>query len=101
MRTSYIVCYDIAVSSEGGTRRIRKVFETLRGYGDHLQESVFECSLTAQDLAELKRDLREIIYTKLDQVLFVNLGPASARGDRMIIAMGKPYSPIDEPCLVV
>ncbi len=92
MRTSYIVCYDIAVSSEGGTRRIRKVFETLRGYGDHLQESVFECSLNAQDLAELKRDLREIINAKLDQVLFVNLGPASARGDRSIIAMGKQYA---------
>ena len=101
MRTSYIVCYDIAVSSDGGPRRIRKVFQTLRGYGDHLQESVFECSLTIQDLAELKRDLREIINTKLDQILFVNLGPASARGDRMITAMGKPYFPIDEPCLVI
>ena len=101
MRDTYIVCYDINVTSEGGTRRLRKTFETLRGCGDHLQESVFECSLTPQDLAELKRSLREIIDHKKDQVLFISLGPAAGRGDRVITAMGKPYSPVDEPCVVV
>ena len=101
MRDTYIVCYDIMVTSEGGARRLRKTFETLRGYGDHLQESVFECSLSAQDLAELRRALREIIDHKKDQVLFISLGPTAARGDRAITAMGKPYSPVDAPCLVV
>jgi CRISPR-associated protein Cas2 len=31
----------------------------------------------------------------------VNLGPAAGRGDRVITALGKPYSCIDAPCIVV
>ena len=31
-------------------KRLRKVFQTMRAYGDHLQYSVFECQLTAMDL---------------------------------------------------
>ena len=42
MRTSYLICYDIS-----DDKRLRKVFQTMRGYGDHLQYSVFECQLTA------------------------------------------------------
>ena len=38
MRQSYLVCYDIS-----DDKRLRKVFKTMRGYGDHLQYSVFEC----------------------------------------------------------
>ncbi len=36
-----------------------------------------------------------------DQVLFVDLGPAEGRGDRVITALGKPYAPIDSPCIIV
>jgi CRISPR-associated endonuclease Cas2 len=41
MRISYLVCYDIC-----DDKRLRKVFQTMRNYGDHLQYSVFECQLT-------------------------------------------------------
>jgi CRISPR-associated protein Cas2 len=34
-------------------------------------------------------------------VLFVNLGPAEGRGDRVIAALGKPYTAIDSPCIIV
>ena len=44
MRTSYLVSYDIC-----DDKRLRKVFQTMRGYGDHLQYSVFQCQLTAAD----------------------------------------------------
>ena len=36
-----------------------------------------------------------------DQVLFVSLGPAEGRGDRVIAALGKPYTKLDSPCYVV
>ena len=36
-----------------------------------------------------------------DQVLFVDLGPTAGRGERVISALGLPYSPIDAPCIVV
>ncbi|MEZ5353760.1 MAG: CRISPR-associated endonuclease Cas2 [Bryobacteraceae bacterium] len=96
MRTSYLVCYDIC-----DDKRLRKVFQVMRGYGDHLQYSVFECQLTAMDLARLRADLNSIIHHTEDQVLFVDLGPSEGRGDRVITAMGKPYTNVDSPCIVV
>ncbi|MGI8782655.1 MAG: CRISPR-associated endonuclease Cas2 [Acidobacteriota bacterium] len=96
MRTSYLVCYDIC-----DDKRLRKVFKTMRNYGDHLQYSVFECQLTPSDLVRCRTDLAELIHYGEDQVLFVSLGPAEGRGDRVITAMGKPYFQIDSPCIVV
>lgn len=96
MRMSYLVCYDIC-----DEKRLRSVFKKMRACGDHLQYSVFECQLSPMDLVRCRADLSEIIDHKEDQVLFVNLGPAEGRGDRVISALGKPYSPIDSPCIVV
>jgi len=96
MRTSYLISYDIA-----DPKRLRLVFKFLKGFGDHLQFSVFECQLTARDLVQCRAGLQAIIHHKEDQVLFVNLGPAEGRGDRVITAMGKPYVNIDAPCIVV
>ena len=96
MRFSYLVCYDIS-----DEKRLRRVFQAMRGYGDHLQYSVFECQLTAMDLARCRAELADIIQHKEDQVLFVNLGPAEGRGDRVISALGKPYTAVDAPCIVV
>jgi len=96
MRTSYLVCYDICED-----KRLRKVFQTMRNYGDHLQYSVFECQLTPMDLARCRAELSQIIDHREDQVLFVDLGPAEGRGDRVITALGKAYSAIDSPCIVV
>ncbi len=35
------------------------------------------------------------------RVLFVDLGPVEGRGDRVIAALGKPYTAIDSPCIIV
>lgn len=96
MRSTYLVCYDIC-----DDKRLRKVFQVMRAYGDHLQYSVFECQLTAADLARLRAELGAIIHHREDQVLFVYLGPAEGRGDRVITALGKPYTAVDAPCIVV
>jgi CRISPR-associated protein Cas2 len=73
----------------------------MRGYGDHLQYSVFECQLTAADLVRLRAELASIIHHRDDQVLFVDLGPTEGRGERVITSLGKPYTPIDAPCIIV
>ena len=96
MRNSYLITYDIA-----NDKRLRMVFKIMRGWGDHLQYSVFECQLTQMDLMRLKGELGDVIHDDEDQVLIVNLGPAEGRGDRVIVAMGKPYTRVDAACIVV
>lgn len=96
MRTSFLVCYDIC-----DDKRLRKVFQAMRSYGDHLQYSIFECQFTPMDLARCRAELSQIINHKEDQVLFVNLGPAEGRGDRVITALGKAYTALDAPCIIV
>jgi CRISPR-associated protein Cas2 len=96
MRTTYIVCYDIA-----DAKRLRRVFKICRNYGNHLQFSVFECDLNASEKIELERKLSETMNLKEDQALFIALGPADGRGDRVITALGLPYTRFDSPCYVV
>ena len=96
MRTTYLVCYDIS-----NDKRLRKVFKICRNYGDHLQYSVFECDLNETEIVNLERELGEIINHIEDQVLFVALGPAESRGERVIRAVGLPYVKLDAPCYVI
>lgn len=96
MRHTYLVTYDVS-----DDKRLARVLKTMRGFGQHLQYSVFECDLSQADLARCRYRLSEIIDHREDQVLFVDLGPADGRGDRVITALGRPYSSIDSPCIVV
>ena len=96
MLTTYLVCYDVA-----DDKRLRRVFKVCRNFGDHLQYSVFECDLNPSEKIELETDLGQIINHDEDQVLFVALGPAEGRGDRVISALGLPYTKLDAPCYVV
>lgn len=96
MRTTYIVCYDIA-----DAKRLRRVFKICRNYGNHLQYSVFECDLSQAEKIELERKLGETMNFKEDQALFIALGPADGRGDRVITALGLPYTRFDSACYVV
>jgi CRISPR-associated protein Cas2 len=95
MRTTYLVCYDIA-----NDKRLRRAFKTCRNFGDHLQFSIFECDLTPKEKVELESQLSQVINHDEDQVLFVSLGPAEGRGDRVITALGQPYVKLDAPCYV-
>jgi len=96
MRNTFLVTYDVC-----DDKRLARVHKTMRGFGDHLQYSVFECQLTPTDLVRCRHLLSEIIDHRKDQVLFVDLGSSEGRGDRVITALGKAYSPIDSPCIIV
>ncbi len=96
MRNTFLVCYDIA-----DDKRRARVCKYMQGQGDHLQYSVFECQFAPTDLARCRHRLSEFIHHRDDQVLFVDLGPVEGRGDRVITALGKAYSTIDSPVLIV
>lgn len=95
MRTTYMVCYDIA-----DDKRLRRVFRICKNHGDHLPFFVFECDLNAIEKTRFETALKEVIEPGEDQVLFVRLGPSEGRGDRVITALGIPYVTMDAPCYV-
>ena len=86
MRQSYVVTYDIA-----DPKRLRAVFKLMRGYGDHLQLSVFYCELNLRERVQLQDRLEQILKPSADQVLFLNLGPAAGRGPRAISSLGRAF----------
>ncbi len=69
MRYRYIVCYDISAD-----HRRQRVYEVMRGYGQHVQYSVFVCDLDRQGKAELVRDLREKMNENEDRVMLCEVG---------------------------
>lgn len=96
MRNSYIVSYDIS-----DARRLRLVLETVRGYGDHLQYSVFRCELSQTEVVLLRAALAEVIHHSEDQVLFIDLGPEDGRALQAIQALGRPYTHPERHAVIV
>jgi CRISPR-associated protein Cas2 len=88
MRNVYVVCYDIS-----DDRRLRRVYKTMRGFGDHLQLSVFRCELSARERASMISALVAIIAPERDQVLIVDIGPADGRADSAFETVGRAYRP--------
>lgn len=93
---SYIVSYDIS-----DPKRLRKVFQTLRGYGDHLQLSVFRCDLQRAERVILEQKLSGLIHHTEDQILFIDLGPARGRASFAIEAIGRPSAEPVKTAIVV
>lgn len=84
MRRLYLVTYDISDPD-----RLRKVFKTMRGFGEHLQLSVFQCDLTATGRIEMQAALEEVIHHEEDKVLIIDLGSTEARSVQSIQALGR------------
>ncbi len=96
MRQAFIVTYDVR-----DPKRLRRVYRVLRGYGRHLQLSVFQCELDARARIELGAKLKRVIRHEEDQVLFVDIGPADGRGATSIESIGVPYVPEERRAIVV
>jgi CRISPR-associated protein Cas2 len=88
MEAVYLVCYDIA-----HPKRLRRVHRVTKDYGARLQYSVYECRLTAMQLASFKSDLFDVIDGAKDQVLFVRLGPHASTTYERIEAIGLGFCP--------
>ena len=69
-----LITYDVATSSEGGTKRLRRVSKKCLDHGQRVQNSVFECVCDAATLTQLKIDLREIIDEEQDSLRIYILG---------------------------
>jgi CRISPR-associated protein Cas2 len=91
----YIVSYDIR-----DEKRWRRVFRLMKGYGEWLQLSVFQCRLSAQQHAELIQLLDGIIHHKEDHVVLLDLGIAERVVPR-VVSLGKSFTPVARDVIVV
>ena len=88
MTCRYYVTYDIC-----DPRRLRKVFQILKGIGEHVQLSVFSCDVSPRQLEALRLRLVEVILPSEDQVLFIDLGPTDGAATSRVTALGRPHQP--------
>lgn len=91
LRNSVIVCYDVR-----DPRRLRRTHETLLGYGDPLQYSVFLCHLSRAERLLMETALSGVVDLSEDTVHIIDLGPAAGSGLRRIRALGRKHLPAVE-----
>lgn len=96
MRLVYIVTYDIC-----DDKRLRQVFKLMRGYGDHLQYSVFRCELSEKERVEMIAKLAKVIQSQEDQILFFPMGPAGGQHENNVLHLGVAYTPSDHGAIVI
>lgn len=96
MRRLYFVTYDIR-----DPKRLRRVYKTMKGFGAHLQLSVFQCELPEMDLVRMKAALVEVINHQEDHVLIVDLGPTEGRPIKSIESLGEPFKQVQRQAQVV
>jgi CRISPR-associated protein Cas2 len=91
----YVVAYDIA-----DQRRWRRVFRVMKGHGEWLQLSVFQCRLSRRRCAELKLALEELLNHAEDHLIILDLGPAEALRPR-VESIGKPFAVVERGPVIV
>jgi CRISPR-associated protein Cas2 len=69
-----VISYDVVED-----KRRTKVLKLLKGWGTHVQYSVFECELDAAELAQVMRELRSLIDLHTDSVRLYQLDTAAVR----------------------
>lgn len=89
----YLVTYDIA-----DARRLRKVARRLEGAGWRMQQSVFHCRLSRQEMNRLAHDLDKLIHAAED---CIRIYPLCGHDDPNIRADGLPLSSMDRDYYLV
>ncbi|MDR1911217.1 MAG: CRISPR-associated endonuclease Cas2 [Helicobacteraceae bacterium] len=93
-----LITYDVAVSTEGGAKRLRKVAKACVNYGQRVQFSVFECVIDPARWIKLKNALEAIIDRKTDSLRYYYLGANYKKKVEHIGA--KPSYDIDAPMII-
>ncbi|GAC1450045.1 MAG: CRISPR-associated endonuclease Cas2 [Isosphaeraceae bacterium] len=87
----YLIAYDVATTTPGGRRRLRRVARACEGYGQRVQYSVFECLVEPEQWLFLHKTLVEIIDPREDSL---RIYPLDENARRRIEHIGR-RDPID------
>jgi CRISPR-associated protein Cas2 len=92
----YIVAYDIA-----DRKRWRRVFRVMKGYGEWMQLSVFQCRLDRLRHAELIALLDGILQHREDRLISIDMGPADGIAPRVTALGNMEFRPIERAPIIV
>jgi CRISPR-associated protein Cas2 len=91
----YIVSYDVR-----DPKRWRRLFKVMKGRGEWLQLSVFQCRLSRRGAAELTEAVSAVIKHEEDHVIVLDLGPADDVKPR-VSSLGKPFAAVTRQPVIV
>lgn len=70
-----LVAYDVNTQTPAGVRRLRQIAKVCLGFGQRVQDSVFECSIGHSDMERFRAKLLKIILVKEDSLRIYKLHP--------------------------
>lgn len=68
-----VVAYDVNTETKTGRRRLRRVAQVCKNYGQRVQKSVFECQVDEMKYEALRRQLLKEINEKEDNLRLYRL----------------------------
>ena len=69
-----VISYDISLEDTAGARRLRRISDACKDFGQRVQYSVFECILDPAQWVALKERLKEEMNTEKDSIRVYYLG---------------------------
>ena len=68
-----IVAYDVSTETPQGRKRLRRVAQVCKNFGQRVQKSVFECQVNEMKFEDLRRKLLKEISTEEDNLRLYRL----------------------------
>ncbi len=69
-----LITYDVNTTKPSGRKRLNKIAKVCCNYGQRVQNSVFECSLTPAQLVSVRAKILEIADKNEDSIRIYHLG---------------------------
>lgn len=95
-RHRYLVAYDVA-----DEKRLRRMYRTMRGFGDPVQLSVFTCELSPREFVIFETQVSSVMNMAEDRLLVADLGPVEGRAEETIHRYGVMEPPRTRRAVVV
>ncbi len=93
-----LIAYDVATDTKEGQRRLRRVAQVCKDFGQRVQKSVFECSVNGMQFVLLRERLLACINPQEDNLRIYRLVEPR---ERYVEAYGKNlYVDFDEPLVL-
>jgi CRISPR-associated protein Cas2 len=72
----------------------------MKGYGDWLQLSVFQCRLNREKLLLMTDTLTSLMNAHEDHLMIIDVGPAESIAVK-VESFGRPFQPIEQKAVIV